>query len=161
MNLVSDIQRTIDYIEENIHDELESVEIAKQVYMSAFHFQKIFSFVCGITLGEYIRNRRLSLSKDELMITDKSILNISIQYVYKTPEGFIVPKSMIQERLFTIEIADDKETQEINEYIEQSTTFQKAKQLRIRQKEPLPDEDMTDEEKAAFEKKFGKQLTFF
>lgn len=88
MELVKGIQKAIDYIEENLLEELKYEEIAKRAYISSFHFQRIFSMVCGITLGEYIRNRRLSLSKEEILNTDINIINIAFKYGYKTPDGY-------------------------------------------------------------------------
>ena len=58
--LADGIQSAIEYIEENITEELDISDIAARAYVSAFHFQRIFSVLCGISVGEYIRNRRIS-----------------------------------------------------------------------------------------------------
>ena len=88
MNLIQVIQRAIDYIEVNILAELEHEDIARESFVSAFYLRRIFPVLCGTTLGEYIRNRRLSLSKDELMSSDSNILAIALKYGYNTPEGY-------------------------------------------------------------------------
>ena len=54
----------------NINKTVHYAEIVKQVYSSSFHFQMVFHIICGCTIGEYIRNRRLSLAE-----TDKLYLN--------------------------------------------------------------------------------------
>ena len=57
-SLAEGIQNAIQYIEDNLTEELNIDSIAAKAYVSSFHFQRIFSAVCGITVGEYIRNRR-------------------------------------------------------------------------------------------------------
>ena len=56
------IADAIRYIEENLTEELSISEIAKRAHVSGFYFQKIFHVLCGYTVGEYIRNRRLTLA---------------------------------------------------------------------------------------------------
>ncbi|QOR34226.1 helix-turn-helix domain-containing protein [Clostridium sp. 'deep sea'] len=86
--IVLNIQQAINYIEEHIYEELKPSDIAKQVYMSSYYFQKLFSLLCSCTLGEYIRNRRLTLAKDEILYSDKKIIDIAVRYGYNTAEGF-------------------------------------------------------------------------
>ena len=57
--LRADIQNALAYIEENLTDDLDVRDIAKRAFLSPFYFQRIFSAVCGIGVGEYIRCRRL------------------------------------------------------------------------------------------------------
>lgn len=61
MSEIKQLQQAVDYIESNITTELDYTEIAKQACMSTFHFQRLFSILCGHTIGEYIRNRRFHL----------------------------------------------------------------------------------------------------
>lgn len=88
MEWVERICEAIDYIEENILEELTIAEIAKQVGISPFYFQKGFSMLCGITVGEYIRKRRLSLAGQDLMSTDQKIIDLAMQYGYESPDSF-------------------------------------------------------------------------
>ncbi len=88
MSWISGIQRAIDYIEENITDEIDSDEAARRAYSSSFHFQRVFSIMCGFTLGEYIRMRRLSLAGEELSKGNARIIDIALKYGYDTPESF-------------------------------------------------------------------------
>ncbi|QVK16887.1 helix-turn-helix domain-containing protein [Mycoplasmatota bacterium] len=88
MDSIINIQKAVDYIEDNICEKLEYSIIAKQAYMSSFHFQKLFSLIIGYTLGEYIRNRRLSFSREDVLSTDMKIIDIAFKYGYSTPEGF-------------------------------------------------------------------------
>jgi AraC family transcriptional regulator len=88
MDLIQVVQRAIDYIEANLCGELNHDDIARESFVSAFYLRRIFPTVCGTTLGEYIRNRRLSLSANDLLCGDSSILEIALKYGYSTPEGY-------------------------------------------------------------------------
>lgn len=88
MDYVTGLQRAIDYIEENLCDQLDYNIIATKAACSSFYFQRIFSVLCGVTLGEYIRNRRLTLAGSELVNTDERIIDIALKYGYDSPESF-------------------------------------------------------------------------
>ncbi len=88
MSDIKQLQDAVDFIECNITENLTCSEIAMHACMSTFHFQRLFSILCGYTVGEYIRNRRLSLAAKELQLSEKSIIDIALQYGYDTPEGF-------------------------------------------------------------------------
>ena len=78
----------ISYIENNITNELNIDDIAKKVHVSSFYFQKGFSMLCGFTVGEYIRQRRLSLAGSEVVATDIKIIDIAVKYGYDSPDSF-------------------------------------------------------------------------
>ena len=88
MNTVSAMQNAIDFIENRLRDQLSPEMIAQEVCMSVFHFQRLFSIFFGVSLAEYIRNRRLSLAAAEIRQTDKKIIEIAFQYGYESPESF-------------------------------------------------------------------------
>ncbi len=88
MDTINCIQKAIDFIEDNIYDELNSEVIASQAYMSSYYFQKVFSIVCNLTLGEYIRNRRLTLAGNDIKSSDAKIIDIAFKYGYESPESF-------------------------------------------------------------------------
>ncbi len=62
MDWITGIQAAINYIEDHLTEELDYEVIAGKSFSSSAHFQRIFSILCGYTLGEYIRNRRLTLA---------------------------------------------------------------------------------------------------
>lgn len=88
MNWITGMQKAIDYIEDNITEEIDYSEVAKIAYSSNFHFQRVFSILCGFTVGEYIKSRRLTLAGEELIGSDDKIINIAFKYGYDTPESF-------------------------------------------------------------------------
>ena len=88
MNLATGIQKSINYIEEHITDELDLADIAKQAACSPYYFQKIFGILCDITVGEYIRNRRLTLAGSELKKPNVKVIDTALKYGYESPESF-------------------------------------------------------------------------
>lgn len=88
MNWIQGVQRAIDYVEENITKEIDLEEAAKRAYASSFHFQRIFGILCGFSLGDYIRMRRLSLAAEELSKGRAKVIDVALKYGYDTPESF-------------------------------------------------------------------------
>lgn len=85
---IDGIQGAIEYIEDHITEELKIEDIAACSYVSAFHFQRIFGVLCGITVGEYIRNRRLTLAAQELSRGNDKVIHIAAKYGYDSPDSF-------------------------------------------------------------------------
>lgn len=83
-----DIAGALAYIEANLDQELDIRVIAEKAYMSAFHFQRMFGALCGITVGEYIRNRRLTLAAQELSFADSKVIDVALKYGYDSPDSF-------------------------------------------------------------------------
>lgn len=88
MSWVTDIQKALDYIEANLLKKLNSKEVAKQANTSPYHFQRTFAILTDMTLGEYIRRRRLTGAAIELGNNDEKIIDIALKYGYETPEAF-------------------------------------------------------------------------
>lgn len=88
MDWITGIQNALDHIEEHITEELDYDEIAKQAACSGFYFQRIFGILCGYTLGEYIRNRRLSIAGSELSAGNIKVIDAAFKYGYDSPESF-------------------------------------------------------------------------
>lgn len=88
MEWIESISEAIGYIEDNITGELTIEKIAEKVLISPFYFQKGFSMLCGFTVSEYIRQRRLALAGSELVSTDEKIITIALKYGYDSPDSF-------------------------------------------------------------------------
>ncbi|NTV90713.1 MAG: AraC family transcriptional regulator, partial [Clostridiales bacterium] len=88
MEWIQRLNQAIGYIEGNICENMTAVDIASNVYMSNHHFQRVFSLMTGMTIGEYVRNRRLSLAGSELSRKDVKVVDIAFKYGYDTPESF-------------------------------------------------------------------------
>ena len=81
------IRAAITYIEDNLDEALDVHDVAARDYVSAYHFQRIFSALCGMPLGEYIRSRRLTLAAQEL-IQGMKVIDAAIKYGYDSPDSF-------------------------------------------------------------------------
>ena len=88
MEWLTCIRKAIDYMEEHLEDNNSAQDVAKQVFMSSFFFQKGFSMMTGYGLSEYIRNRRLYKAALDLQKSDEKIIDIAFRYCYETPESF-------------------------------------------------------------------------
>ena len=88
MDWMTAMQKAIDYIEDHITEKLDYEQIAASAFVSSYHFQRAFSIMCGFTLGEYIRNRRLTLAGNELLTGNEKVIVVAIKYGYDSPDSF-------------------------------------------------------------------------
>lgn len=88
MDWVTSIHQAIQYIEEHLREDLTIREIAHQAALSPFYFQKGFAMLCGMTVGDYIRQRRLSAAGLEILTTDRKIIDIALEFGYDSPDSF-------------------------------------------------------------------------
>jgi len=88
MDWLDSMNRAMDYIELHLTDKIEYEQLAKIVCCSVYHFQRMFSFMSGVSLSEYIRRRRLTLAAIELQNSNTKIIDIAMKYGYESPEAF-------------------------------------------------------------------------
>ncbi len=88
MGWMEAIAAAIQYVEDHITDELTVDMVADHVNISSFYFQKGFVMLCGFTISEYIRNRRLALAGNDLATGDERIIDIAMKYGYDSPDSF-------------------------------------------------------------------------
>lgn len=88
MDWITGIQRALDYTEEHLRGEVDYESAARAACSSPFHFQRMFTMLCGFTLGDYIRMRRLALAAEDLMRTEDKVIDVAYRYGYDTPESF-------------------------------------------------------------------------
>jgi len=88
MDWQTKMNQAINYIEENLAGEIELEAVAKIVGCSVWEFQRMFSFVAYTSLGEYIRNRRLSCAATDIQAGDEKIIDIALKYGYDSPAAF-------------------------------------------------------------------------
>ena len=88
MDWINGLQKAIDYIEDHLTETIDYDKVAAQSFSSSYHFQRVFSILCGFTIGEYIRNRRLSLAGTELATSDAKVIDVALKYGYESPDSF-------------------------------------------------------------------------
>ena len=82
------IQKAIDYMEAHLEDNIHYEDVAAYVNMSPYEFHRTFSFIAGITVNSYIRNRRLSLAGQELLNSDVKVIDLAMKYGFDSADGF-------------------------------------------------------------------------
>lgn len=109
MNIWKGIQNAIRYIEDNLTEELDIADIAAKAHISAFHFQRIFSVLCGFTVGEYIRSRRLSMEGSYSEIP-------KFWQEHMSDRGFVIgdPRQEVPEGYETKQIPAPKALRDVN-----------------------------------------------
>lgn len=85
---VEGFQKSIDLMEENLTGPLAIEEIARTAALSPFYYQRIFGALCGMTVGDYIRARRMTLAAQELSGTDAKVIDVAVKYGYDSPDSF-------------------------------------------------------------------------
>lgn len=88
MDYIEGIRKALEYIETHLEDELEISEIAGRIGYSVFYFQRIFKILCGMSVGEYIRNRKLALAGSELKKGNTRVIDVAYRFGYDSPESF-------------------------------------------------------------------------
>lgn len=85
---IEGFQESIDFIEQNLTEELDIESIAAKAALSPFYYQRIFGALCGMTVGEYIRARRMTLAAQDLSRKNSKVIDIAIKYGYESPDSF-------------------------------------------------------------------------
>ena len=88
MEWLKKIGAAIDYIEDHLDKEISYDEAARIACCSLYYFQRIFSYVCGISLSEYIRRRKMTQAAFELQRTDSRVIDVALKYGYSSPTSF-------------------------------------------------------------------------
>lgn len=88
MSYYINIQKTIDYIENNLHENIKLEEIAKVAGYSISHFYRVFGALVGCSVKEYIRKRKLSNAMYDLVTSKHNITEIAFEYGYESHEAF-------------------------------------------------------------------------
>lgn len=85
--MIKEINQFMDYIEDHLTETLDPQAVAKNVGLSEYHFRRIFSFMAGMPLNEYIRKRRLARANEELA-KGAGVTDVAFAYGYQSVEGF-------------------------------------------------------------------------
>lgn len=83
MNLV------IKHIEENLTQPIPYENLSRIVGCSVYEFSRIFSFMAGMSISEYIRRRRLSQAVFDILNSKEKIIDIVLKYCYESPTALV------------------------------------------------------------------------
>lgn len=88
MNWIEDVQKAISFIESNLLESISAEDVSRYVSSSTDYFQRTFRIVTGLSISEYIRNRRLTLAGEALRRTQARVIDVSMKYGYDSPDSF-------------------------------------------------------------------------
>ncbi len=88
MEWLKKLGKAIDYIEDNLDKEISYDEAAHIACCSPYYFQRVFSYVSGVSLAEYIRRRKMTQAAFELQRTDSRVIDVALKYGYSSPTSF-------------------------------------------------------------------------
>lgn len=89
MDWLGDLNRAMGYIEEHLRDgDIDMDEVARQAACSTFQLQRMFPYLTGIALSEYIRRRKMSAAAEDLATTDVKVIDLAQRYGYESPTAF-------------------------------------------------------------------------
>lgn len=88
MEWVERLNQSMGYIEEHLTDEIDYEQLGRIACCSAYHFQRMFTYMAGVTLAEYIRRRKMSLAAVDLQGGDAKIIDVAEKYGYNSPTAF-------------------------------------------------------------------------
>jgi len=88
MEWIERLNHAIGYIEEHLKDDIDYGQLGKIACCSTYHFQRMFTYMAGMPLSEYIRRRKMSLAAVELQGGDKKIIDVAVEYGYQSPTAF-------------------------------------------------------------------------
>ncbi len=87
MDYIELIQKSIDYIDENITEKISINDLASHVGFSTYHFYRIFNSIVGLTVMDYVTKRKLQFALFELQNGTK-IIDVAMNYGFETHAGF-------------------------------------------------------------------------
>ncbi len=88
MEWLKKLGKAIDYIEDNLDKEISYDEAARIACCSPYYFQRVFSYVSGVSLAEYIRRRKMTQAAFELQRADSRVIDVALKYGYSSPTSF-------------------------------------------------------------------------
>ena len=87
MDWIERLNDAVKYIEENLSSDIDYSLAAQRACCSLYHFQRMFSYISGIPLSEYVRRRKMSLAAADI-ISGEKVIDTALKYGYSSPTAF-------------------------------------------------------------------------
>lgn len=88
MEWIERLNEAIDYMEDHLTDDIDYEQLGRIACCSSYHFQRMFAYMAGVPLSEYIRRRRMSLAAVDLQAGNVKIIDVATKYGYHSPTSF-------------------------------------------------------------------------
>ena len=82
------VRRVTEYIEQNLDRDLRLAELAALVYMSPYHFARLFKCSTGVPPHRFVVGQRIARARAFLATQELSIAQISRMVGFRTPSHF-------------------------------------------------------------------------
>lgn len=82
------ILKAVNFIEDNLKNEMDVFKVSQEVCYSLYHFIRLFQSVTGFSPKNYIQQRRLTECVNELRNSDKKVADIAYDFQFGSPETF-------------------------------------------------------------------------
>ena len=90
MEWIDRMNAAMDHLEARLTDRIDASELARIACCSSFHFQRMFSYMAGVPLGEYVRRRRMTRAAEDLC-NGARVTDVAARYGYDSPTAFTAP----------------------------------------------------------------------
>ena len=87
MEWIKRMNAAMDHLEAHLTDKIDVSELARIACCSSFHFQRMFSYMAGVPLGEYVRRRRMTRAAEDLCAGAR-VTDVAARYGYDSPTAF-------------------------------------------------------------------------
>ena len=88
MDSIRSMNSALNYIEEHLTEDIDYRQVARIAHCSEYHFKRMFSFLSGVGLSEYVRRRRLTLAATDLKDSTQRIIDVATKYRYTSADAF-------------------------------------------------------------------------
>lgn len=88
MEWIDRLNEAMEYIEAHLTDRMDYDRLSQTACCSSYHFQRMFAYMAGVTLSEYIRRRKMSLAAVDLQSGEEKVIDIAAKYGYNSPTAF-------------------------------------------------------------------------
>ncbi|MCP5076681.1 MAG: AraC family transcriptional regulator [Psychromonas sp.] len=88
MQRIEWVKKLADLIESTLPRVYSMDELSLHIGVSKAHMQRQFKLATGLSIGHYLRNRRLSRAAIDIATTDKRIIDVAMDYDFESQEAF-------------------------------------------------------------------------
>lgn len=88
MDILSSLTNAVEFIENNLNEEIDINTISRNSALSEYELSKLFRSLTGMTIKEYIRKRKLTLAAFDLQIGNQRVIDIAVKYGYDSADSF-------------------------------------------------------------------------
>ena len=88
MEWIERLDEAINYMEDHLTDDIDYEQLGRIACCSSYHFQRMFAYMAGVPLSEYIRRRKMSLAAVDLQAGNMKIIDVAAKYGYHSPTSF-------------------------------------------------------------------------